>query len=521
MFCKSLFFFFTLFFVFATLAPAQDGDISGRYDGFADVQPFGKLKISAEIRNREGKLSGMVHTPVGDAEIIEGSFAGDKFSITVDAGGDDLVLSGTRAKNGRLTGTAVSETVKGTFELNRTGDLEPERDWSVVLRQSKEKWREDLKFIAEELPKRHKNAFHRVTREQFEKMVADLDARIPTLEDDAIVWEMVRIVAAIGDGHTGLGTNEYYPKIPMWLFWFGKELRVVRVSDEFPRLNGARLLKIDGVPVEEIYEKAREYIPQGESEQYVLNWSTYLFAYPVFLKVLGVAKDPEKIVYDFIDAKGKKFRQQLKGVPQNTKINWISPYRAAPLYLQNENQPLSFSYLEKEKTVYLNFRWYPRRKEFATFSKTLFDFIDKNPVNKLVIDMRHNGGGDFTRGRDFLVKRIKERKKFLERGHLFVITGRVTYSAGMANTADFKNDLGAFLVGEPTGARPNGYQENRGIALPNSHLWLSYSIELYKFSQADTPGILPDKRIDPDWKSFRAGRDPALEWILGLDTKPL
>ena len=65
-----------------------------------------------------------------------------------------------------------------------------------------------------------------------------------------------------------------------------------------------------------------------------------------------------------------------------------------------------------------------------------------------------------------------------------------------------------------TGARPNGYQENRGFSLPNSHLPVSYSIELYKFSETDTPGILPDQRIEPDWKSFLAGRDPALEWIL-------
>jgi hypothetical protein len=144
----------------------------------------------------------------------------------------------------------------------------------------------------------------------------------------------------------------------------------------------------------------------------------------------------------------------------------------------------------------------------------LFDFIDKSEVEKLVFDLRQNGGGDFTRGRDFFIKPLKERKKFLERGRLFVIAGRVTYSAGMANTADFRNDLKAIIVGEPTGARPNGYQENRGFTLPNSHLPVSYSIELYKFSATDTPGILPDKRIEPDWKSFAAGRDPALEWIL-------
>lgn len=516
MFYRSLLFCAILCFIFAPPIFAQGADISGKYEGTADTQSYGKLKISAEIRSKQGKLSGVLHTPLGDAGIIEGAFADNKFSLVVDASGDDLLLSGTRGGDGKLTGTVTGATVTGIFELNRTGDLEPEKDYSVVLHQSKEKWREDLKFLSEELPKSHKNAFHLIAREQFEKKAADLDAKIPTLSDDEIAWEMAALVSRIGDGHTGLEVASSYLKIPMQLYWFGKELRVIRVSGDLPRLNGARLVGVGGVPVEKIYEQSRNYIPQGESEQFVLNSSTYLYTYPVFLKIIGAAKDNYKAVYEFIDVKGKKFHQELIGVSQGEKIAWIRPFKAAPLYLQKEDESLTFTYLKDAQTVYVNFRWYPRRAAFAKFSRELFDFIDKNPVEKLVIDMRHNGGGDFTRGRDYLVKQIKERKKFLERGHLFVIAGRITFSAGMSNTADFKKDLGAFLVGEPTGARPNGYQEGRGISLPNSHLWLGYSIEFYKFADQDTPGILPDKRIEPDWRSYQAGRDPALEWILNF-----
>ncbi len=89
----------------------------------------------------------------------------------------------------------------------------------------------------------------------------------------------------------------------------------------------------------------------------------------------------------------------------------------------------------------------------------------------------------------------------------------------MTNTADFRNDLKAIIVGEPTGARPVGYMENRGFTLPNSHLPVSYSIEFYKFSETDTSGILPDKLIAPDWKSYTEGRDAALKWILAYPKK--
>jgi hypothetical protein len=44
---------------------------------------------------------------------------------------------------------------------------------------TKEQWLEDLKFLARELPRRHKNALHTVPKEQFERVVAELDGVVP------------------------------------------------------------------------------------------------------------------------------------------------------------------------------------------------------------------------------------------------------------------------------------------------------------------------------------------------------
>lgn len=507
---------FSIFFLLALLASnlfAQTMDISGKYEGTAEVQGLGKLPIKAEIRQKDGKLSGLLITPPGDLPIIEGSYAAGVISLRVDGGGDDIFLNG-KVTGGKISGEVSGATAKGTFELTRTGDAPPETDNSVVLHQSKEKWREDLRFLAAELPKKHKNAFHRISREQFEKLIADLDAKIPTLSDEDIVIEISRIVSRIGDGHTGIGWDWLFPRVPMNLFWFGNELRVTKVSKQFPRLNGARLTKIGGVSVDKIYEQIREYISTGETEQFVRNASPWRVTFPIFLKHLGLTKTAESATYEFVDLKGKKFSLELKGEGRASENDWIAPYKQAPLSLEKPDEPFYFEYLKDAKTVYVNFRWYPRRPEFAKFSKELFDFIDQTQVEKLVFDMRQNGGGDYTRGRDFFIKPLKERKKFAERGRLFVLAGRVTYSAGMTNTADFRNEFKAIIVGEPTGARPIGYMEGRYFMLPNSHLSGSFSIELAKFADADTPGILPDKLIEPDWKSFLAGRDAALEWIL-------
>src|SRR5437879_5092526 len=69
---------------------------------------------------------------------------------------------------------------------------------------TKEQWRADLAYFARELPKRHMNAFHAVTREQFDTAVKELEASIATANDDAIVVGFSRIASMIGDGHTGV-----------------------------------------------------------------------------------------------------------------------------------------------------------------------------------------------------------------------------------------------------------------------------------------------------------------------------
>ena len=506
-----IFIAFAFLLAFTSQVLAQD--IAGKYAGEANVEPYGKIPIKAEIRQNASKFGGLFNTSLGDSAIIEGKFTDGSLKLIVDADGSDIVLEG-KLSGGKFEGKVISETLNGTFELTRSGDVLPEADLSYVLSQSKEKWHEDLRFVAVELPKRHKNAFHTVSREQFEKAVTDLDSQIPNLDDTQIALGISKLFTMIGDGHTDLQWTSAFNYVPIRFFWFGKELRVYRAGKDFQRLIGAKLVKIGGVTVEGLFNRSQPFIAQVESPQYILSANAYRLSFPAFLYALGVAKSPNSAVYEFIDTKGKRLSIELKTVPRNDESLRNYPFKNLPLWLQDRDNSLFLKYLSDSKTVYVKFQSYPRRKEFKKFSDELFAFLDKNKVDKLIFDMRLNEGGDFTRGQDYFINPLKERKNLTEKGKLFVIAGRWTFSAGMSNTAHFRNEFGAILVGEPTGARPNGYQEVRSFRLPNSHLEGSYSIELYKFAEQDTAGLIPDKLIEPDWKSFQAGNDAALNWIL-------
>src|SRR5260370_12576641 len=86
-----------------------------------------------------------------------------------------------------------------------------------------EQWRNDLAYLAKELPSRHKNAFASVTRADFEKQVADLDSRIPKLSEMEIRAGLLKIIASVGDGHTSIwswGRLEPMRVLPISLYWF-------------------------------------------------------------------------------------------------------------------------------------------------------------------------------------------------------------------------------------------------------------------------------------------------------------
>ncbi len=493
------------------------GAVAGHYEGIIKTSALGDVPVKLDLRVVDEKLSGGLQTPFGEVNVIGGSLAQGRLTIQMEVNGDEAKFTG-QLSGDRLTGDFNGFGQAGTVDVKRTGDAPPAPDTRVHLSLPKAAWREDLRFLASEIPKRHKNAFHRVTREQFERAVAELDAQITALDDDRIVLGLARIAAMIGDGHTTVNWHWSYRAVPLNLFWFGTELRVTSTIAPYRRALGARVVRVGGVSLSEAFKRAQPYIAQGENEWFVKGRSAGSLTYPALLYAMGLAPDARQASYTFEDARGKRFTLDMRAreprVGQGARdYRWLDAARETPLYRQRMSEPLWCTYLPQSQTVYFNFKGYPSRDAFKKFALDLFTFIDRNPVKRLVVDMRQNGGGDFTRGREYIIPGIKQREAINRRGHLFVVTGRWTYSAGMTNATDFRKETNAILVGEPTGGRPNGYQENREFRLPNSHLNVWVSTQFYEFQKTETPAVMPDQRIDPDWASYLRGRDPVLEWI--------
>ncbi|MFD0634158.1 hypothetical protein ACFQ9X_23990 [Catenulispora yoronensis] len=154
-------------------------------------------------------------------------------------------------------------------------------------------------------------------------------------------------------------------------------------------------------------------------------------------------------------------------------------------------------------------------ESIAEFSERLVAAIAAHDADRLVVDLRWNGGGD-----TFLTERLVQRIIGCDRvnrpGHLFVITGRDTFSAAQNTATLLGRHADTVFVGEPSGSRPNFVGETIPFRLPHSGLRVNISDLAWQTSypfdhRIWIPPLLP---TPPTLADYRANRDPALEAVL-------
>ncbi len=156
---------------------------------------------------------------------------------------------------------------------------------------------------------------------------------------------------------------------------------------------------------------------------------------------------------------------------------------------------------------------------FDQFCDRLFASLNTSQVDKLVIDMRRNGGGN-TFLHMPLFRGIARSEKLRQGTTLFVIIGRQTFSAAMnlvtyLESRCFEWGIPLIFVGEPTGSSPNFVGETVIVRLPYSSLPVSISDLYWQTSWPEDERIWlpPQIYTPPTFAALRRGTDPALDAI--------
>ena len=362
----------------------------------------------------------------------------------------------------------------------------------VVSQAEAERWREDLRHAAREMEARHKNLFHAMTREQFEGAVKKLNERIPTLARHQIVVELMRIAALVGDGHTNVAPWRD-PKIgfrtlPVKLYLFEDGMFVRAAERTHADLLGARVVRVGEATPEEAVARARDIIGR-DNEMDVKFFAPLLLAMPEVLHALGLSDGPEAARFTF-EKGGRRQTLTLKPagpfdlLPPDTDLSWTAKEgwvdmrdgAPAPLWLKDPKNKFWFEQLPNSKVVYAQLNEVGNKPEesLADFAKRLLAFVDGNDVDRLVLDLRLNRGGNGGLLRPLVVGLIKS--KVNRRGGLFVLMGRSTWSAAQFLLNELEEYTDALFVGEPSGSRGNHFGDSRRITLPNSGVTVRVSV---------------------------------------------
>ena len=429
----------------------------------------------------------------------------------------------------------IGGLLSAALTISAAGGVVPALDPPPVSAADARDWREDLRFMASEMEKRHRNLFHSVSRERFGAAVRSLDARIPSLARHRIIVEMARIAAMVGDGHTNLAPTRD-PKVgfrtyPLRLYFFADGLSVRAASREHADLAGARVVRIGSASADRAYAAVRELIGR-DNEMGARFFAPHLLVMPEVLHALGLIDDMEDAAFTLETGGTVRTLHLAPAGPAEllapeTDTSWMprpglvdardGSARPTPLWLQAPEDRYRFVPLPEAKAVYVQYNQVGDKdggETIAAFADRLLAFVDANPVDRLVLDLRLNRGGNGELNRPLLLALIRARK--VDRpGGLFVLIGRSTWSAAQFLVDDLEKYTEAIFVGEPTGGKVNSFGDSNKITLPHSGLTVRVSTLWWQGDERDKrPWTAPQVAAGLTLADYRANVDPALEAAL-------
>jgi hypothetical protein len=450
-----------------------------------------------------------------DAESGELEFRCDLIGIQLDF---EAVIAGEEL-TGKASGLGMSVELTGKRTTRELPSLEVPKPAAPRVRVDlatldAAAWREDLAFLAAELPLRHKNAFHALTREEWERRVHALDARLDTLAPAAAAVALAQLVAAVGDAHTGLGLvgAPFDRFLPLQISWFEDGLFVTAVDQRFEPLLAARVRRIGLRSVEEAVAAVRTTFA-AENESWPRVQAPQKLAQPGLLAALGVTVDATAIPLVVEGPGGADLALTVDGSGSGQWVVAPDPaFVPAPLWRQRTREAYWFAPADGGRALYFAYNRCAEdpARPMQAFIGELCTALAAPGVERLVLDLRHNSGGNSAVLSAFLPQ-LAAHPRLAEPGALRVLIGAATYSSGMMNAYQLRDEVRARLYGEPTGGKPNSYGELRTFALPRSGLDVYYSTKYFRAIEGDPPAVEPDVRVPLTSADHFAGVDPVME----------
>jgi len=389
-------------------------------------------------------------------------------------------------------------------------------------------WDADLNFLKVELPKNHFKLYNLKSEKDFFYGIEQISQEKNKLSELDIAIKLQQLIASLGDSHTMVGWSQFADNkkiIPFNLVWFNDGLYVMNTTEENQKILGYKILKINGKPLATITDSLSTLITVDNNAN-IKNSLPKLILYVQLLEHFGfVTTDTIDLLLE--NKKGELLNYAIKPSIMNKQNSRSFMPDSLALCYKIGKSLFGDSILRKDATYYIQYNMCASREfppqgfkgnpeqlpSFNDFKRKVIETINNNNFDKVIFDIRFNGGGNSAPGKE-LIRELSTIKKINKKGKLYVIIGRKTFSSAINNALDFKKMTKAIFVGEETSGKPNHFGEIKLLELPNSGLKVQYSTKYFKLTDKDLKTMTPDYIIETSFKDYKNGHDPVYDWII-------
>ena len=347
-----------------------------------------------------------------------------------------------------------------------------------------------------------------------------------TLTDGSYFMEARRALAWFGDGHTTIlpfeftgGVPETFKAGPFGLTLpfraraFDDGVFIVSATDSRQAILGAEIARVGNADASTlIMTVAREW---PGNLAWAHRWAAMPFSRPALLQGLGAIGDPAAPIPFALLRNGQG--QAVRLAPDRKD----NPPRVDVARLKTDRENWAGAagrgnyvrLLADRRAIYVSIDEMADSEgmSFERLTREMVSAFDHSETDRLIIDLRRNGGGNNLLGEP--MRKIIGASRFNRWGGLYLLIGPQTFSAAQNLANRLERETLAIFVGTPTGGAPNHYGdatlfvgEATGISAIISTLpWFDSS------PQDKRPWIMPDIIVPDRFSDWIAGRDSAFE----------
>lgn len=415
---------------------------------------------------------------------------------------------------------------------------------------------QDLDYL-----RRLPEADYSFTDEELAAFNAHIDAmtqQAEELSEAEFLMGIARAAAITENGHTNVLFGRLVDQLnslPVRFFWFGDGLYIVRARAERADLLGARVVSYEGLAPEALAAGLDPYF--GGTPEFLHFRSPLFLASPASLAGAGLIEPGDSVTLLLETSDGARRSVELDVENTPTRSMRVNAHPLPITSRQEEESGNAWAYLDVplndqsffhrnpearlwEQDLpggghYIRIRAIAGTREISLpdWLASVRERLSAQPAAYLVLDLRSNYGGDFTRAMGF-ARGITDLVR--PDGNVYILTDGGTFSAALVTTAFASHAAGenGFITGSRAGDDEQFWAEGGGVMrLPNSGLGVTVSTGYHDWEHGCKNPLrcywlsvavdVPAGSLDPEihapllFEDFRRGVDTTMREVLARE----